>query len=171
MVANLTFGKKGYEKAFKEMKRTAIRAQLLKDDFLRLVDQDTAAFNKLMDALRLPKATEDQIKERDSAVEEATKEATLVPFQVLEKSLELLNLAQRTAQKGNRSALSDAGVAALAARTAAEGAYYNVRINLPGIHDEEFKVKTRRRSMALKKKACRLSESIHKFIEREFAKL
>jgi len=171
MVANLTFGKKGYEKAFKEMKRTAMRAQLLKDDFLRLVDQDTAAFNRLMDALRLPKATEDQKKERDSAVEAATKEATLVPFQVLEKSVELLNLAQRTAQKGIRSALSDAGVAALAARTAAEGAYYNVRINLPGIHDEEFKARTRRRSTALRKKARRLSEGVYKFIEREFAKL
>ncbi len=171
MVANLTFGKKGYERAFKEMKQAAMHAQLLKDDFLRFVDQDTVAFNKVMEAVRLPKATEDQKRERDSVVEAATKEATLVPFQVLEKSVELLNLAQRTAQKGNRNSLSDAGVAALAARTAAEGAYYNVRINLPAIRDEEFKARTRRRATVLRKRARRLSEDIHKFIDKEFAKL
>jgi len=85
--------------------------------------------------------------------------------------VELLNLAQRTAQKGNRNSLSDAGVAALAARTAAEGAYYNVRINLPAIRDEEFKARTRRRATVLRKRARRLSEDIHKFIDKEFAKL
>jgi len=171
MVANLTVGKKGYEKVLREMKRTAERAQELKADYLRLVDLDSEAFNKVMDAFRLLKVTEDQKKEREAAIEAATREATLVPFQVLERSLDLLKLASRTAHKGNRNSLSDAGVAALAARTAAEGAYYNVRINLPAIQDREFRAKIKRQAASLRKKACRLAEGINKFIEKEFNKV
>jgi len=170
MVANLTVGKKGYEKAFTEMKKTAVRAQRLKDECLGQVDRDADAFNRVMDAVRLPKTTEDQKKERDAAVESATKEATLVPFHVLEKSIELLKLAKKAAQKGNRNSMSDAGVAALAARTAAEGAYYNVRINLPGIQDEGFRTGTKRKAAALRRRACRLAEEINRFVEKEFTK-
>jgi glutamate formiminotransferase / formiminotetrahydrofolate cyclodeaminase len=170
MVANLTVGKKGYEKSFSDMKRTAVRAQQLKDDFLGLVDRDTDAFNKVMDALRLPKASEEQKKERDAALEVATKEATLVPFQTLEKSVELLKLAKKTVLKGNRNSMSDAGVAALTARAAAEGAYYNVRINLPGIQDEMFRIKTRKQAVSLRNKICRMAETIAKLVEKEFNK-
>ncbi|MCX6563622.1 MAG: glutamate formimidoyltransferase [Candidatus Aminicenantes bacterium] len=170
MVANLTVGKKGYEKAFTEMKKTAVRAQRLKDEYLGQVDRDADAFNRVMDAVRLPKTTEDQKKDRDAAVESATKEATLVPFQVLEKSIELLKLAKKAAQKGNRNSMSDVGVAALAARTAAEGAYYNVRINLPGIQDEGFRTGTKRKAAALRRRACRLAEEINRFVEKEFNK-
>jgi len=170
MVANLTVGKKGYEKAFPEMKKTAVRAQRLKDEYLGQVDRDTDAFNRVMDAVRLPKTTEDQRRERDAAVESATKEATLVPYQVLENSVELLTLAKKAAQKGNRPSMSDAGVAALAARTAAEGAYYNVRINLPGIQDEAFRSGIKRKAAALRRKACRLAEEIDRFVEKEFNK-
>ena len=170
MVANLTVGKKGYEKAFTEMKKTAVRAQRLKDEYLGQVDLDADAFNRVMDAVRLPKTTEDQKKERDAAVESVTKEATLVPFQVLEKSIELLKLAKKAAQKGNRNSMSDAGVAALAARAAAEGAYYNVRINLPGIQDEGFRTGTKRKAAALRRRACRLAGEINRFVEKEFNK-
>ena len=170
MVANLTVGKKGYEKAFTEMKKTAVRAQRLKDEYLGQVDRDADAFNRVMDAVRLPKTTEDQKKERDAMVESATKEATLVPFQVLEKSIDLLKLAKKTAQKGNRNSMSDAGVAALAAKTAAEGAYYNVRINLPGIQDKGFRTGTKRKAAALRRRACRLAEEISRFVEKEFNK-
>jgi glutamate formiminotransferase/formiminotetrahydrofolate cyclodeaminase len=170
MVANLTVGKKGYEKAFQEMKKTAVRAQRLKDEYLGQVDRDTDAFNRVMDAVRLPKTTEDQRRERDAAVESATKEATLVPYQVLENSVELLTLAKKAAQKGNRPSMSDAGVAALAARTAAEGAYYNVRINLPGIQDKAFRSGIKRKAAALRRKACRLAEEIDRFVEKEFNK-
>ncbi len=139
MVANLTVGKKGYEQAEVEMKELAVRAQALKGILLRAVDDDTRAFNRVMDAYRLPKTTEDQRQEKESAVEKATKEATQVPFSVLEKSLALLELARTVASKGNRNSLSDAGVAGLLSEAAASGAYYNVKINLPNIQDRIFK--------------------------------
>jgi len=171
MVANLTVGKKGYEKTFDEMKKTSVRAQQLKDEMLVLVDADAEAFNKVMEALRAPKTTEDQKKERDAAVEAATREATLVPFRVLELSGELLKLAKKAAQKGNRNSLSDAGVAALAARAAAEGAYYNIRINLPGLKDQAFKEKIKRRATALRKAVRTLAGQIDASIVAEFEKL
>jgi glutamate formiminotransferase/formiminotetrahydrofolate cyclodeaminase len=171
MVANLTVGKKGYEKSQKDMKQVAVRAQQLKDDCLRCVDLDTNAFNKLLEAHRLPKSTEEQKRERDAALESASKEATLIPFGVLEKSLDLLKLAKKAAQRGNRNSLSDAGVAALTAQAAAEGAYYNVRINLPGIKDEEFKSRIKRRSVSLKKRAFQMSRDIHKLVEKQLQKM
>lgn len=139
MVANLTFGKKGYEAAKSEMERVAVRAQSLKDDLLRAVDLDTKAFNKVMESFRLPKGTEEQAREKEKAVEEASKEATLVPFGVLEASAELIGLAEIVARQGNRNSVSDAGVAGLTALAAGKGAYFNVRINLPGIKDQSFK--------------------------------
>jgi glutamate formiminotransferase/formiminotetrahydrofolate cyclodeaminase len=171
MVANLTVGKKGYEKTFEEMKKTSVRAQQLKDDMLALVDEDAEAFNKVMEAFRAPKTTEDQKKERDAALEAATREATLVPFRVLEISAELVKLAKKAARKGNRNSLSDAGVAALAARTAAEGAYYNIRINLPGLKDKAFKEKIKRRAAALRKAIRMSAGQIDAFIGNEFEKL
>jgi len=153
------------------MKKTSVRAQQLKDEMLVLVDADAEAFNKVMEALRAPKTTEDQKKERDAAVEAATREATLVPFRVLELSGELLKLAKKAAQKGNRNSLSDAGVAALAARAAAEGAYYNIRINLPGLKDQAFKEKIKRRATALRKAVRTLAGQIDASIVAEFEKL
>jgi len=171
MVANLTVGKKGYEKTFEEMKKTSVRAQQLKDDMLALVDEDAEAFNKVMEAFRAPLTTEDQRKERAAAIQTATREATLVPFRVLEISAELMKLAKKAAHKGNRNSLSDAGVAALAARTAAEGAYYNIRINLPGLKDQAFKEKIKRRATALRKAIQTLACRIDAFIGSEFEKL
>jgi len=167
MVANLTVGKKGYEKAWKELGRAAAEAQALKDAYLRFVDLDTAAFNKVMEAHRLPKATEDQARIRDAAVEEAVKEATLIPFEVLKNALALVELAETTAKKGNRNSLSDAGVAALAARTAADGAYYNVLINLPGLKDDSFKKATAEEAVRLRELVLKRAAAVNKKIEKE----
>jgi glutamate formiminotransferase/formiminotetrahydrofolate cyclodeaminase len=144
MVANLTVGKKEYQDNWEEMKDVAVKAQELKDELLRSIDRDTDAFNKLMDAFRLPKKTDEQIVEKERAVEEATKQACLVPLDVMKNSLEVLKLAQVVAKQGNENAASDAGVASLMARSAVEGAGLNVKINLPGIKDTEFvdKMKT-----------------------------
>jgi glutamate formiminotransferase / formiminotetrahydrofolate cyclodeaminase len=150
MVANLTYGKKGYEGSGEDMKRVAARAQVLKEDLLRAVDLDTRAFNKVMEAYRLPKGTDEQNRDRDRAVEAASVEATLVPLGVLRACVELLGLAETVAREGNRNSVSDAGVAGLAARAAGEGAYYNVRINLPNIKDEAFKVRTLDEAESLK---------------------
>ena len=170
MVANLTVGKKGYENAARLMIQTAVRAQELKDECLRIVDEDTAAFNSVMDAFRLAKGTEGQKAERDAAVEAATKEATRVPFRLLGISEELVKLARTAARRGNRNSVSDAGVAALAARTAAEGAAYNVRINLAGIQDEAFKEAMLRDSIELKRRVARLAARVDRFIEKGFGK-
>jgi glutamate formiminotransferase/formiminotetrahydrofolate cyclodeaminase len=167
MVANLTVGKKGYEKAWAELNRTAGRAQEAKDALLALVDLDTAAFNKVMDAHRLPKATEEQAVLRDGALEEATKEATRIPLEVLRFGKTLAELAAFTAKKGNRNSLSDAGVAALTARTAAEGAFYNVLINLPGIKDAAFKESTASEARELIAAVRRVSSAVNKKIEKE----
>jgi len=162
MVANLTVGKKGYEGVADELRDLATRAQGLKDDLLRAVDQDTWAFNGVMEAMRLPKNSPD----RDEALERASKEATLVPLGVLERCVELLELAGRAAEKGNKNSLSDAGVAGLVAEAAAVGAYYNVRINLPGIKDEAFKSNARRRADAARERVTRLSAEVRALVEK-----
>ncbi|MFB0566172.1 MAG: glutamate formimidoyltransferase [Candidatus Aminicenantaceae bacterium] len=167
MVSNLTVGKKEYESVQKKIKELAVKAQALKDEFLKAVDLDTAAFNKIMDAFKLPKKTKEQKQERDNAVEEATKEATLVPMEVLKKSIEALELAKEVCLKGNKNSLSDAGVAALAAQTAAEGAYYNIKINVPNINDEEFKSKILEQATTLTEKAINVGKEIRKFMEKE----
>ena len=146
MVANLTVGKKGYEEVREEMVATAVRAQALKDGLLEAVDRDTRAFNKVMEAFRLPKTTPEQAGEKERAVEEANKEATLVPLEVLEKAVEAVALARVAAAKGNKNSVSDAGVAGLAGQAAGEGAYYNVLINLAGIKDSKFVADVRRRA-------------------------
>jgi len=170
MVANLTVGKKGYEKAAADMTSTALRAQALKAEYLGLVDRDTDAFNRVMDAVRLPKTNDEQRKEKDAAVEAATKEATLVPLEVLAKAVELLKLAKKAAAKGNRNSMSDAGVAALAARSAAEGAYFNVRINLPGIRDEAFRAETKKKAAAFRRTACRIAGETVRLVEKEIGR-
>ena len=151
MVANLTVGKKEYEAARGDMVATAVRAQALKDAFLEAVDRDTKAFNKVMDAFRLPKTTPEQAEEKARAVEEANKEATLVPLEVLERSVEAVTLAKVAAAKGNKNSVSDAGVAGLAGQAAGEGAYYNVLINLAGIKDGAFAAKVKRDAAKFKK--------------------
>jgi len=146
MVANLTFGKRGYEEVREEMAATAVRAQALKDGLLEAVDRDTRAFNRVMEAFRLPKTTPEQAGEKERAVEEANKEATLVPLNVLEQAVEAVALARAAAAKGNENSVSDAGVAGLAGQAAGEGAYYNVLINLAGIKDAKFVADVRRRA-------------------------
>jgi len=151
MVANLTVGKKGYKEVREEMVATAVQAQALKDGLLEAVDRDTQAFNKVMEAFRLPKTTPEQAFEKERAVEEANKEATLVPLEVLEKAGEAVALARVAAAKGNKNSVSDAGVAGLTGQAAGEGAYYNVLINLAGIKDSQFVADVRRRAERLRK--------------------
>jgi glutamate formiminotransferase/formiminotetrahydrofolate cyclodeaminase len=170
MVANLTVGKKGYEEASEEMKEVALRAQELKDSLLKAVDEDTHAFNKVMEAFRLPKSTEDQAREKEAAVERASRQATLVPLSVLEKCGSLLELAKTVAQKGNKNSLSDAGVAAAAAEAAAMGAFYNVRINLPGIQDQSFKEEVFEKADELMKKVSQAGAEARALVDKALDK-
>lgn len=139
MVANLTTGKSGYEQVKDVMIDTAVNAQSLKDDLLKLIDKDTNAFNALMEAMRLPKKTDPEIENRQKAIEEASKQATLVPLEVMKQSLTVLELIKKIAATGNKNAISDAGVAALMSLASIKGAGLNVKINLPSIEDESFK--------------------------------
>ena len=170
MVANLTFGKKGYEEVSGEMKDAASKAQKLKEDLLAAVDEDTRAFNKVMEAFGLPKGSEEQTKEKEAAIESATKQATLVPLGVLERCVPLLELAMLAAQKGNRNSLSDAGVAGLIGEAAAIGAFYNVKINLPGIRDDIFRDEALKKGGELMSQVTRLGREIRALVERQLDK-
>ncbi len=138
MVANLTVGKKDYQDVWGEMSRLAADAQKLKDEFLRAVDDDARAFDAVMAANRLPKGSRDEQAARDEAVQRATKVAIDVPLSVMRMCERVLPLIDRVAEKGNRNSVSDAGVAALALRTASGGAFLNVVINLTGVDDRAY---------------------------------
>jgi glutamate formiminotransferase/formiminotetrahydrofolate cyclodeaminase len=135
MVANLTVGKKKYAKVQERVMEIAELGQDLKDFFLAAIDDDTNAFNAVLETFRLPKSTAAQAKARDLAVAAATREATRVPLSVLEKVPQLLELAGEVGRIGNVNSLSDAGVAVLTGLSGAEGAYYNVLINLDSLRE------------------------------------
>jgi glutamate formiminotransferase/formiminotetrahydrofolate cyclodeaminase len=160
MVANLTVGKKGYEAAWEELAALAERGQTLKDRLARAVDEDTEAFNRVMDAMRLPKGTPEQQAERANALEAANKAAAEVPLQTARLCLETIGLAGTAAALGNRNSASDAGVAALAARAGVEGATLNVRINLGGIADAAYKAKAAAEAAALDADARRACDAV-----------
>ena len=145
MVGSLTTGKKGYEASWAEHSTSAVTAQDLKEGFLADIDLDTAAFDKLMAAFAMPRKTPQDKRARGRAIQAATREATLVPLRVLERAVATLDCVE-VALHGNTNARSDAGVAALMTRACAEGAWYNVRINLPGIRDEHFKAEVIQRA-------------------------
>jgi len=167
MVANLTIGKKGYEKYDDEMKLAASAAQKLKDEFIFMIDEDTDAFNEVMDAFRLPKKTDEEKAIRVKAIEDANKKATLVPLKALEKTLQLYPLAKTAAEHGNQNSLSDSGVAALTAQAGARGAYYNVVINLKSITDEAFVKDTREKADGYLEKAYAMYKEIRAIVDQK----
>jgi glutamate formiminotransferase/formiminotetrahydrofolate cyclodeaminase len=140
MVANLTFGKKGYEAHWDEAKVLAEAGQKVKERSLQAIDTDTQAFYDMMDAMRLPKKTDEEKAARHSAIQDATKKAILVPLETLEIAMDAVEVAEKIARIGNANALSDAGVAAINANAAAKAAYLNVKINMGAIEDEQFKI-------------------------------
>jgi glutamate formiminotransferase/formiminotetrahydrofolate cyclodeaminase len=160
MVGSLTFGKKQYKEVQPEMAEISGRGQRLKDFFTDSIDRDTEAFDKVMAAFSMPKSSPEEIAARNTAIQDATKEATLVPFSVLEKSKEAAELALIAAEKGNQNSLSDSGVAGLTASAAAEGALYNVMINLAGIEDETFKEETAQKAVQLNNQVREITDKI-----------
>jgi glutamate formiminotransferase/formiminotetrahydrofolate cyclodeaminase len=146
MVANLSIGKAGYEEVHDDMCALAVRGQELKDFFLRAVDDDTHAFNKVMDCFRMKGKSDEEKAAKEAAIQEATKGATEVPMTVLERTAEVAMLALDAAKRGNQNSLSDAGVAGSVSRAAAEGAFYNVLINLKEITDESYVAEMRDRA-------------------------
>ncbi len=138
MVANLSSHKKGWDDKWEEFSNWAEKGQKIKDELLYLVDEDTNAFNKIMEAFGLPKATDEEKALRKKAIDAATKYAIEIPFKVMQKSYEAMAIVKAMAENGNPNSVSDAGVGALCIRTAVYGAYLNVQINSAGLDDKEF---------------------------------
>ncbi len=138
MVANLSIGK-GKNKTFKDMmKKIATKAHNFKDKLVLDIDKDADAYNQVVEAYKLPKTSHEEKMKRDEAIQHALKYAALVPFGVAETACQLMDPAQTVAEKGNQNAITDAAVAAIQARSAVQGALYNVKINLAAIEDEDF---------------------------------
>ena len=138
MVCSLTIGKKKYLQVEGEMKGVLARSEDLRKRFTALIDVDTNAFNKVMEAYGLPKDGDDQRALRSAAIQEATKEAALVPLEVMKHAIDAMALAKTVAGRGNLNSVSDAGVSALMLHAACEGAALNVEINLNSINDGDF---------------------------------
>lgn len=160
MVANLTIGKKGYEQVEEEMKELKGVAGEYKEKFVNYIDEDSDSFNKIMDAFKLPKSTEEEKKARTKVIQEGFKGAAAVPLNVAKDAFELLALAEKVIEKGNKNAVTDGAVAAMSARTAVHSALYNVKINLGSIKDEKFVNDTKKKIEELESNVNKIEEKI-----------
>jgi glutamate formiminotransferase/formiminotetrahydrofolate cyclodeaminase len=138
MVANLSAHKRGWDERWEEFSDWAVKGKACHDELLRLIDDDTGAFNRVMDAFGMPKGTPEVASARKAAIEEATKGAIEIPYRVMEVSRASMEVIKAMARIGNPNSVSDAGVGALCARSAVMGAFMNVRINASGVSDKEW---------------------------------
>ncbi len=162
MAARLTENKKGYEEVQSEMKDAIAKAEPLRQELLEDIEKDSRSFDLYMQALKLPKKTEEEKRERRNAMQEALKKACEVPLSVARKSIEVLELAKIVCEKANRNAASDALVAALSARSGCLGAVQNVLINSKGVKDENFSNKMSETCESIAKKAVEIERECHR---------
>ena len=160
MVANLSAHKRGWDDRWKEFSDVAEKGQALVDELLLLIDEDTAAFNRIMDCFSMPKGTADEKAARAAALEAATLYAAQVPLKTMEAALKALPLALQMARTGNPASASDAGVAALAAVAGIRGARLNVRINCAGLQDKTPALSLLERADAIVAEAQELEQQI-----------
>lgn len=160
MVANLSSHKRGWDERWEFFSDWAEKGQRIKDELLRLVDEDTKAFNAILTAYRLPKGTDEEKAVRRQAIQEATKYAIEVPFRTLELAFESFELAKAMAQEGNPNSASDAGVGALCARAAVHGALLNVQTNVVDLQDKTYAKEVLERAETLAKQADALEQEI-----------
>lgn len=160
MVANLSSHKPGWDERWEEFSGWAEKGQALKDRLLFLVDEDTNAFNGIMDSFKLPKSTEAEKRVRTEAIQAATKYAIEIPFQVMEASYASMDLIKAMAENGNPNSVSDAGVGALCARSAVMGAFLNVKINAAGLKDPGFVKEKLEKGAELERKTMALEKEI-----------
>lgn len=135
MVANLSSHKRGWDNRWEEFSQWAEKGQTIKDELIRLVDEDTNAFNKIIDAVRMPKSTDEEKAKRKQAIQDATIYAIEIPLETVKASYKVFELCKEMVEKGNPNSLSDAAVGALCARAAVYGANLNVRINCKDLSD------------------------------------
>src|SRR5579862_783477 len=164
MVCRLTIGKKKYADVEGEMKSILEKSEELRGKFTALIDLDTEAFNKVMEAYSLPKDNDGQKALRSMAIEQSTKQATLAPLETMKHVIDAMALAKTVAEKGNASSASDAGVSALMLHAAMESAALNVEINLGSIKDAEFVGWKTEELSTLRRTGSAQTEEIMKFV-------
>ena len=165
MVANLSAHKAGWDERWEFFSDWAIKGQEYKEQLLFLVDEDTNAFNKIIDGFRMPKDTDLEKKIRLDAIENATKYATEIPFKVMETSFQSMEIMQAMLKDGLKNSLSDAGVGVLCARAAVIGAYFNVRINAKDIKDRGFATDILNKAATIYEKTIALEQETISFID------
>ncbi len=164
MVANLSSHKRGWDHRWEEFSEEAEKGMRIQKHLLQLVDQDTQAFNQIMEAFSLPKSNEEEKANRTKAIQSATENATRIPLKVMETTLESFELLKNMAEKGNPNSVSDAGVGALCARAAVRGAMLNVRINAADLSDKDLAKDLLNKGTAIEEKARTLEEEILKTV-------
>ena len=160
MVANLSSHKRGWDSRWEEFSDIAEQGQMLKEKMLNLVDEDTNAFNKIMDAFGLPKSTDNEKLTRNQAIQDATEYATRVPLEVMKLAYESLSPIEKMAEFGNPNSVTDAGVGALAVRSAVMGAYLNVKINAAGLDNKEIANQLLQEGLEIETKTIELEAKI-----------
>ena len=138
MVANLTIGRRGFEAIEEEMREIVKDAFQYRERLIRYIDKDSNAYNDVMAAFKLPKGTEHERNNREETIQEALKNAALVPLDVAKDAFKIIELAEKVVKQGSKNAITDVAVATMMARTAVLSALYNVKINLASIKDTEF---------------------------------
>ena len=164
MVANLSSHKPGWDDRWKEFSDWAGKGQHYKNELMRLVEEDTTAFNRIMTAFGLPKSTDEEKKARTQAIQEATKYATEVPFKVMQLCFDSMEVIKAMVEFGNPNSITDAGVGALCARSAVMGAYLNVKINASGLTDKDFATQLISQGLVLEGKTQALEAEILKLV-------
>jgi len=165
MVANLSAHKAGWDAKWEFYSDWAVKGQAYKNTLLFLVDEDTNAFNKIIEGFRMPKSNPEEIEARTLAIENATKYATEIPFQVMETACNSMEVMQAMLKEGLQSSLSDAGVGILCARTAVVGAYFNVRINAKDIKDRVFVEAILAKAKSIYEKAIAVEKEVMDFMD------
>lgn len=167
MVANLSAHKRGWDERWEEFSRWAEQGQRIKDELLRLVDEDTRAFDKVMAALGLPKSTDAEKATRSAALAAANLGALQVPWQVMQTAFGAFELIRAMAEQGNPASASDAGVGALCTRAAVRGAWLNVRTNAGGIKDKAAIEQILKDGARMEQDAARLEVEILAVVEKK----
>lgn len=170
MVANLSAHKAGWDDRWEEFSHWAEKGQQIKDELLWLVEEDTHAFNKIMEAFSLPKNSEAEKLSRKQAIQEATRYAIEIPFRTLKKSFEIFELCEAMIHEGNPNSVSDAGVGVLCARAAMHGAFLNVKINATSLEDQTVVKSLLDEAEALIRKADQLETNLLLQVEKVIAK-
>jgi glutamate formiminotransferase / formiminotetrahydrofolate cyclodeaminase len=167
MVANLSAGKRGWEDKLRYFSDWAVKAQQLKDEMLSLVDEDTAAFNKLMATFALPKGSAKEKSARSAAIEAANKLAAEVPLRVMQTASKAYDLLAEMAARGNPASISDVGVGLLAVRACIDGAGMNVRINVSNLKDEKIKTSLQNKVQVFSDESEARFKEISKIVEKK----